>query len=146
MKYKNTLLAVTDMDNSVGFYKNVLGLRVVTDLGANKTLTGGLSLQTRESWAEFLGVSPDELCWCGRVGELYFEEDDETQTIQIVTTIRTDPGSGLISKESPLGRAVLGRKAGERVMVKVNEQYAYPVVIRTVQSAEDDGSAPILPF
>ena len=76
MKYKNTLLAVTDMDNSVGFYKNVLGLRVVTDLGANKTLTGGLSLQTRESWAEFLGVSPDELCWCGRVGELYFEEDD----------------------------------------------------------------------
>ena len=61
MKYKNTLLAVTDMDNSVGFYKNVLGLRVVTDLGANKTLTGGLSLQTRESWAEFLGVSPDEL-------------------------------------------------------------------------------------
>ena len=78
--------------------------------------------------------------------ELYFEEDDETQTIQIVTTIRTDPGSGLISKESPLGRAVLGRKAGERVMVKVNEQYVYPVVIRTVQSAEDDGSAPILPF
>ena len=76
MKYKNTLLAVTDMDNSVGFYKNVLGLRVVTDLGANKTLTGGLSLQTRESWAEFLGVSPDELGWCGRVGELYFEEDD----------------------------------------------------------------------
>lgn len=76
MKYKNTLLAVTDMDSSVEFYKNVLGLRVVTDLGANKTLTGGLSLQTRESWAEFLGVSPDELGWCGRVGELYFEEDD----------------------------------------------------------------------
>lgn len=64
------------MDSSVEFYKNVLGLRVVTDLGANKTLTGGLCLQTRESWAEFLGLSPDELGWCGRVGELYFEEDD----------------------------------------------------------------------
>lgn len=44
--------------------------------------------------------------------ELYFEEDDETQQIRIVTTIRTDPGSGLISKESPLGQAVLGRRAG----------------------------------
>ena len=78
--------------------------------------------------------------------ELYFEEDDETQVIQVVTTIRTDPGSGLISKESPLGRAVLGQKAGTKVMVKVNDTYSYPVVIRTVQGAEDDGSAPILPF
>ena len=78
--------------------------------------------------------------------ELFFEEDDETQVIQVVTTIRTDPGSGLISKESPLGQAVLGRRIGERVMVKVNEQYSYPVLIRTVQSAEDDGTAPILPF
>ena len=78
--------------------------------------------------------------------ELYFEEDDEVQTVQIVTTIRTDPGSGLISKESPLGRAVLGRRAGERVTVRVNEQYTYPVLIRTVQTADDDGSAPILPF
>lgn len=78
--------------------------------------------------------------------ELYFEEDDETQQIRIVTTIRTDPGSGLISKESPLGQAVLGRRAGERVTVRVNEQYSYPVLIRTVRRAEDDGSAPILPF
>lgn len=78
--------------------------------------------------------------------ELYFEEDDETQQIQVVTTIRTDPGSGLISKESPLGSAVLGRRVGDRVMVTVNEQYSYPVRICTVQPAEDDGSAPILPF
>ena len=87
MKYKNTLLAVTDMDNSVGFYKNVLGLRVVTDLGANKTLTGGLCLQTRESWAEFLGVSPDELGWCGRVSELYFEEDDFDAFVERLNTL-----------------------------------------------------------
>ena len=87
MKYKNTLLAVTDMDNSVGFYKNVLGLRVVMDLGANKTLTGGLCLQTRESWAEFLGVSPDELGWCGRVSELYFEEDDFDAFVERLNTM-----------------------------------------------------------
>lgn len=78
--------------------------------------------------------------------ELYFEEDSQSQVIQVVTTIRTDPDRGLISKESPLGKAVLGRRAGDRVQVKVNEQYSYPVLIRSVQNAEDDGSAPILPF
>ena len=76
MKLKNPLLAVTDMGRAVAFYKQVLGLHVIMDLGANVTLTGGLSLQTRESWAEFLGIGPDELGWCGKVSEIYFEEDD----------------------------------------------------------------------
>ena len=76
MKLKNPLLVVTDMDTTVEFYKKVLGLHVIMDFGANVTLTGGLSLQTQESWAEFLGINPDELGWCGRVSEIYFEEDN----------------------------------------------------------------------
>ena len=76
MKLKNPLLVVTDLDRAVTFYKEVLGLRVTMDFGANVTLTGGLSLQTRESWAEFIGISPDELGQSGRVSEIYFEEDD----------------------------------------------------------------------
>ena len=68
MKFKNPLLVVTDMDKSVEFYKKVLGLHVIMDFGANKTLTGGLCLQTLETWREiFFG---------GRDTELYFEEDD----------------------------------------------------------------------
>ena len=47
MKFKNPLLIVTNMDKSVDFYKKVLGLHVVMDFGANKTLTGGLALQNR---------------------------------------------------------------------------------------------------
>ena len=77
---------------------------------------------------------------------LYFEEDEMEQTIQVVTTIRTDPDQGLISKESPLGKAVLGRRAGDRVEVQVSPQYQYAVLIRAITQAEDDGSAPILPF
>ncbi len=77
---------------------------------------------------------------------LYFEEDEMEQTIQVVTTIRTDPDQGLISKESPLGKAVLGRRAGDRVEVQVSPQYHYAVLIRAITQAEDDGSAPILPF
>lgn len=76
MKFKNPLLVVSDMERSVQFYKEVLGLHKIMDFGANVTLTGGLSLQTRETWAEFIGISADELGWCGRVSEIYFEEDD----------------------------------------------------------------------
>lgn len=76
MKFKNPLLAVSDMERSVAFYGQVLGLRKVMDFGANVTLTGGVCLQTKETWAEFIGASPDELGWCGKVSEIYFEEDD----------------------------------------------------------------------
>ena len=74
MKMKNPMLVVTDIDKSVAFYKKVLGLRVVMDFGANKTLTGGLALQTLESWQEFIGT--DEVSFGGNSSELYFEEDD----------------------------------------------------------------------
>ncbi len=70
MKFMNPLLVVTDMERSVAFYREVLGLRKVVDLGANVTLTGGVSLQTRESWLEFIEASPDMLAWQGRVSEL----------------------------------------------------------------------------
>jgi transcription elongation factor GreA len=62
--------------------------------------------------------------------ELYFEEDDETQTIQIVTTLRQNTLKGLISKESPLGSVLMGHKPGDRVWVQVNETIRYEVVIR----------------
>ncbi len=74
MKFKNPLLVVTDMDKSVEFYKKVLGLHVIMDFGANKTLTGGLCLQTLETWRELTGAG--EITFGGRDTELYFEEDD----------------------------------------------------------------------
>lgn len=76
MKFQNPLIAVTDMEKSVAFYKEVLGLQKIMDFGANVTLTGGVCLQTSETWANFIEVSSDTLGWCGKVGELYFEEDD----------------------------------------------------------------------
>lgn len=75
--------------------------------------------------------------------ELYYEEDDETETIQLMTTLRQDALSGIISKESPLGRAILGHKVGDRVIVRVNDSVSYPVVIRSLQKGSDDESLPI---
>lgn len=77
---------------------------------------------------------------------LYLPEDEETMVIQIVTTVRVLPDQGFISLESPLGKAVLGKKVGDTVQVKVSEQYSYGAVIQKVETAEDDGSAPLLPF
>lgn len=74
MKFKNPLLAVTDMAASIRFYRQVLGLRVVMDFGANVTLTGGVCLQTLDTWREFLEGRPVSLT--GNAGELYFEESD----------------------------------------------------------------------
>ena len=78
--------------------------------------------------------------------EIYFEDEDETQKIQIVTTLRQNALKGLISKESPVGKAVMGHKVGDRVRVEVNPDYSYYVVIRSVEKGTDDESLPISAF
>ena len=77
---------------------------------------------------------------------LWFEEDEEEQRIRLVTTLRQNPMEQLISKESPLGKAVMGRKAGERIRVVVNDEVSYHVVIRAVEKGEDDESLEISRF
>ncbi len=75
--------------------------------------------------------------------KIYIEEDDETQDIQLVTTLRQNPLKGLISKESPVGKAVLGRKLGDRVKVEVNDNYSYFIIIRSIEKGSDDESLEI---
>ena len=77
---------------------------------------------------------------------LYVEEDDEEIVCQIVTTMRQDALNGQVSKESPVGRAVLGRRLGDRVTVQVNDSYSYDVVIRAIEPGEDTGEAPLVGF
>ena len=76
----------------------------------------------------------------------YVEEDGESVTCQIVTTVRQDALKDLISKESPVGRAVLGRKVGERATVHVNDSYSYDIVIQSIEPGEDTGEAPLVRF
>ena len=78
--------------------------------------------------------------------EIYYEEDDETETIRLMTSLREDSLSGIISKESPLGRAVMGRKVGDRVLVRVNDRVSYYVQIRAIHKGQDDDSLPIHSF
>ena len=89
--------------------------------------------------------APDEVGLFDKV-EIYIPEDDETQVIQVVTTVRTDPRKGLISKESPFGKTVLGKKAGDVITVHVSESYSYEAEIRSITKGEDDGSVPLLGY
>lgn len=78
--------------------------------------------------------------------EVYFEEDDLTEEFTIVTTIRGNSLKGLISRESPLGKAIFGHKAGERVEVKVDENYSYFVQIKSIGKQVDDDAISIRKF
>ena len=63
-----------------------------------------------------------------------------------MTTIRENSLEGRISNESPIGKAIMGHKAGDRVFVKVNEKNGYYVVIRSIENTTDDGSDRIRSF
>ena len=78
--------------------------------------------------------------------DIYYEDDDETETITLMTTLREDAVHGIISKESPLGKAVMGRRVGDRVLVKVNDDISYYIQIRAIRKGSDDDSLPISGF
>lgn len=70
--------------------------------------------------------------------EVYFPEDDEISTFKLVTSIRGNSLDGKISIESPLGKAILKKHVGDRVKVKVSDDYSYEVEIRSIQKTTDD--------
>ncbi len=69
---------------------------------------------------------------------VYFEEDDQEETYRIVTSIRGNSMEGKISIESPMGKALLGHQQGDRVLVRVNDDYSYPLIIRKIENTTDD--------
>ena len=73
--------------------------------------------------------------------EVYCEDDEEVETYRIVTSVRGSSLNGLVSIESPLGKALLGHKEGDRVFIKVNDDPGYYVIVKKViktQSEDED--------
>lgn len=77
---------------------------------------------------------------------VYFEEDDIVEQYKLITTVRGNSLAGLISIDSPLGKAILGHKVNDRVYVEVKENYGYYVVIKTIEKTKDDGSDKLRSF
>lgn len=74
---------------------------------------------------------------------IFNEMVKKEMTIQIVTTLRQDALKGLISKESPVGQALMGCKVGDRVQVEVSPTVKYFVEVRAIEKGEDDESLEI---
>ena len=74
---------------------------------------------------------------------LFNEKLGKEQNIQLVTTLRQNALKGLISKESPVGKAILGKKVGDRVEIVVSSEMKYTVEIRDITPGEDDASLEI---
>ena len=86
MRIKNPLFVVKDMKKSKFFYRHVLGLRTVMDFGANAVLTGGLALQTEESFVEF---TQHAVTYRGNDKEIYFEEDNFDEFLKKLDSIES---------------------------------------------------------
>lgn len=82
--------------------------------------------------------SEDDVIGMNNTVELYFEEDDLIETYRIVTTVRENVLKGLISIESPLGKAIIGRRVNDRVHIQVNDKYGYDVVVKSITNTAED--------
>lgn len=78
--------------------------------------------------------------------EVYFEEDDEVETYKLVTSVRGNSMANMISIESPIGKAIKGHKVGDKVHIKVSDDYGYDLVIRSIGPMEDDSEDEIRKF
>lgn len=81
----------------------------------------------------------DDEAGLNSVVRIYIEEDDEEEEYKIVTSIRGNSLHGYISIESPLGKALLGHRVGDRVHIRVSDSYSYDAVIRSVRKSDEDG-------
>lgn len=117
MELKNPMLVVTDMARSLAFYQKVFDLRVILDFGANKTLTGGLVLQTAQSFREMIRI--DDLTFGGNNFELYFEEDDFDGFLSQLEKIELEYVHPV--KEHPWGQRVVRIYDPDRHIIEVGE-------------------------
>ena len=90
--------------------------------------------------------SKDDEVGINKVVELYFEEDDEVEEFKIVTTVRGNSLKNLVSTESPIGRAVMGHKVGDKVWVEINANAGYYVEIRSMRSASPEEAEELRKF
>ena len=86
-----------------------------------------------------VGTDENAVCLFDTV-TVFIEEDNCEETYRIVTTMRAEVFDNRISCESPAGKALLGHKVGDRVLIQVNDNYSYYVLIKKIVKGKDDDS------
>lgn len=118
MNYQGTLIVVTNMEQSKQFYQEVLGMKVLEDFGANVTLEGGLFLQTKDSWGNF--IENKEVTLQHNAGELYFEEKDMNTFLAKLATLQVEYVHAL--KEHRWGQRVIRFYDPDHHIIEVGEE------------------------
>ena len=90
--------------------------------------------------------SADDEIGLNNTVDVRFEEDDTVETYRIVTTVRGDSLHGLVSIDSPIGKALLGHKVGDRVLVKVNNDFEYYLIVENIKKTTDESEDQISSF
>ncbi len=124
MKYTCTLIAVKNMEKAKQFYHDVLGLEVISDFGANVTLTGGIALQTLDTWKEFIYKSASEIILENNACELYFEEDDMSGFISKLDSMNDIEYIHPLFEHS-WGQRVVRFSDPDRHIIEVGETWEY---------------------
>lgn len=120
MKFIAPLLVVSDLETSKAFYRNVLGLHITADFGANVTFTGGLSLQTLDTWDGFIERPQKDISFAGNDHELYFEEKDFDGLVERLKNIGGIEYVHSV-KEHPWGQRALRFYDPDRHIIEVGE-------------------------
>ena len=90
--------------------------------------------------------SKDDEVGINNTVNLFFEDEGVEEEYRIVTTVRENTLEGLISIESPIGKAIMGHKVGERIYVDINGKSGYYVVIKSIKNTTDDSNDKIKKF
>lgn len=162
-----TEVDIKKMEEEIAYRKNILAPELGAELKRTREY-GDLSENAEYKEAKYLKRKNESriryleaMVRTAKVIEI--KEDDESVTlfdrvlvfnekmgaekeIQIVTTLRQNALLGYVSKESPLGSAIMGHKVGDRVQVKVNDTMSYYVQIRRITKGEDNEDLPISGF
>ena len=162
-----TEVDIKKMEEEIAYRKNVLAPELGAELKRTREL-GDLSENAEYKEAKYLkrknesriryleamvrtakvieiDETPDAVALFDRV-LIYNERMKAEKEIQIVTTLRQNALQGFVSKESPLGSALMGHRVGDRLLVKVNETTSYYVEIRRITKGEDNEDLPISGF
>lgn len=119
-EYKAAKQELNRNKGRIRFLENMIKTAVVVDVDASPDAAGLFDLIT-----------------------VYLPEDDAEESYRIVTTVRQDALHGLISKESPVGKALLGSKVGDTVHIQVDAGYGYDMIVRAIEKGGDDGTVPL---
>ncbi len=119
-EYKAAKKEKNDNDSRIRYLENMIRTAVVVEDGSGSDTVGLYDTVT-----------------------VFMEDVEETEVWQVVTTVRQNVLEGRMSLESPMGKAMLGRREGERFYVQVSEKSGYYAVVKKIEKGNDDGSAPL---